>query len=77
MTVGHPKPQHIDADVSPLTSTPFLSFFRHNSNWSIDISVDDSAKDVFHSNTQNTIFDTKRLISRKFDEYEVQSRSHL
>ena len=35
-------------------------------------SVGDSAKNAFHSNPENTVFDAKRLIGRKFDEPEVQ-----
>ncbi|KAL4062616.1 heat shock protein 70 family [Scleroderma yunnanense] len=34
--------------------------------------VGDSAKNAFHSNPKNTVFDAKRLIGRKFDEPEVQ-----
>ncbi|KAG6331821.1 hypothetical protein ID866_7266 [Astraeus odoratus] len=34
--------------------------------------VGDSAKNAFHSNPQNTVFDAKRLIGRKLDEQEVQ-----
>ena len=35
-------------------------------------SVGDSAKNAFHSNPENTVFDAKRLIGRKFDDPEVQ-----
>ena len=35
-------------------------------------SVGDSAKNAFHSNPENTVFDAKRLIGRKYDEPEVQ-----
>lgn len=35
-------------------------------------SVGDSAKNAFHSNPQNTVFDAKRLIGRKMDDPEVQ-----
>lgn len=35
-------------------------------------SVGDSAKNAFHSNPENTVFDAKRLIGRKFDDNEVQ-----
>ncbi|KAI0830132.1 heat shock protein 70 [Trametes gibbosa] len=34
--------------------------------------VGDSAKNAFHSNPENTVFDAKRLIGRKFDEPDVQ-----
>ncbi|PPQ93653.1 hypothetical protein CVT25_012712 [Psilocybe cyanescens] len=34
--------------------------------------IGDSAKNAFHSNPKNTIFDVKRLIGRKWDEKEVQ-----
>ncbi|KAI0668881.1 heat shock protein 70 [Trametes maxima] len=34
--------------------------------------VGDSAKNAFHSNPENTVFDAKRLIGRKFDDPEVQ-----
>ena len=40
-------------------------------------SVGDSAKNAFHSNPENTVFDAKRLIGRKFDDNEVQrDRKH-
>ena len=45
--------------------TPLLSS-------SVARSVGDSAKNAFHSNPENTVFDAKRLIGRKFDEPEVQ-----
>lgn len=32
----------------------------------------DSAKNAFHSNPRNTIFDAKRLIGRKIDDEHVQ-----
>lgn len=39
--------------------------------------VGDSAKNAFHSNPENTVFDAKRLIGRKFDDVEVQrDRKH-
>ncbi|KAH7882172.1 heat shock protein 70 family [Phlebopus sp. FC_14] len=34
--------------------------------------VGDSAKNIFHSNPKNTVFDAKRLIGRKMDEQEVK-----
>ncbi|KAH9856363.1 heat shock protein 70 [Lenzites betulinus] len=34
--------------------------------------VGDSAKNAFHSNPENTVFDAKRLIGRKFEEPDVQ-----
>lgn len=34
--------------------------------------IGDSAKNAFHSNPKNTVFDTKRLIGRKMDEPEVK-----
>ena len=35
-------------------------------------SVGDSAKNAFHSNPENTVFDAKRGIGRKFSDAEVQ-----
>ena len=35
-------------------------------------SVGDSAKNAFHSNPENTVFDAKRLIGRNFNDNEVQ-----
>ncbi|KAK0485608.1 heat shock protein 70 family [Armillaria luteobubalina] len=34
--------------------------------------VGDSAKNAFHSNPQNTVFDAKRLIGRKMDDGDIQ-----
>lgn len=34
--------------------------------------VGDSAKNAFHSNPENTVFDAKRLIGRKVDDPEVK-----
>lgn len=36
------------------------------------LSVGDSAKNAFHSNPQNTVFDAKRLIGRKMDDKDVK-----
>ncbi|KIJ28212.1 hypothetical protein M422DRAFT_270532 [Sphaerobolus stellatus SS14] len=39
--------------------------------------VGDAAKNAFHSNPENTVFDAKRLIGRKFEEPDVQrDRKH-
>ena len=35
--------------------------------------VGDAAKNAYHSNPENTVFDAKRLIGRKFDDAEVQA----
>ena len=35
-------------------------------------SVGDAAKNAFHSNPENTVFDAKRLIGRKMDDPEVK-----
>jgi heat shock protein 5 len=35
-------------------------------------SVGDAAKNAFHTNPQNTVFDAKRLIGRKMEDPEVQ-----
>lgn len=35
-------------------------------------SVGDSAKNAFHSNPENTVFDAKRLIGRKMDDSELK-----
>ena len=34
--------------------------------------IGDSAKNAFHSNPTNTVFDAKRLIGRKIDEQDLQ-----
>jgi heat shock protein 5 len=34
-------------------------------------SVGDSAKNAFHSNPENTVFDAKRLIGRKMDDPDI------
>jgi heat shock protein 5 len=34
-------------------------------------SVGDSAKNAFHSNPENTVFDAKRLIGRKTDDQDI------
>jgi molecular chaperone DnaK (HSP70) len=36
------------------------------------LSVGDSAKNAFHSNPENTVFDAKRLIGRKMDDNELK-----
>jgi heat shock protein 5 len=38
----------------------------------VEFSVGDSAKNVFHSNCENTVFDVKHLIGCKVDNPEVQ-----
>lgn len=35
-------------------------------------SVGDSAKNAYHSNPENTVFDAKRLIGRKVDDPDVK-----
>ena len=35
-------------------------------------STGDAAKNAFHTNPQNTVFDAKRLIGRRMDEPELQ-----
>ncbi len=35
------------------------------------VSVGDSAKNAFHSNPENTVFDAKRLIGRKMDDQDI------
>ena len=35
-------------------------------------SVGDAAKNAFHTNPENTVFDAKRLIGRKMDDPEVK-----
>jgi molecular chaperone DnaK (HSP70) len=37
----------------------------------IPFSVGDSAKNAFHSNPENTVFDAKRLIGRKMDDQDI------
>lgn len=39
---------------------------------SLFYSVGDSAKNAFHSNPTNTVFDAKRLIGRKIDDPELK-----
>lgn len=36
------------------------------------ISVGDSAKNAYHSNPENTVFDAKRLIGRKMDDQDIK-----
>ena len=40
-------------------------------NTHIRFSVGDSAKNAFHSNPENTVFDAKRLIGRKMDDQDI------
>jgi molecular chaperone DnaK (HSP70) len=37
-----------------------------------EASIGDSAKNAFHTNPTNTVFDAKRLIGRKMEEPELQ-----
>ena len=40
-------------------------------------SVGDAAKNAYHSNPENTVFDAKRLIGRKIDDPEIErDRKH-
>jgi endoplasmic reticulum chaperone BiP len=34
--------------------------------------IGDAAKNAFHSNPENTVFDAKRLIGRKMDDQDIQ-----
>ena len=34
--------------------------------------IGDAAKNAFHTNPENTVFDAKRLIGRKYDDAEVR-----
>jgi molecular chaperone DnaK (HSP70) len=38
----------------------------------VESRIGDSAKNAFHSNPTNTVFDAKRLIGRKMEEPELQ-----
>ena len=40
-------------------------------------SVDDSAKNAFHSNPENTIFDVKWLIGRRMDDDDIKKDMKL
>ena len=42
-----------------------------NKNTQILSRVGDSAKNAFHSNSENTVFDAKRLIGRKIDDQDI------
>ena len=48
--------------------TPSYVAFMDNG----DRLVGDAAKNAYHSNTGNTVFNTKRLIGRKVDDLEVE-----
>ncbi|KAK0207747.1 hypothetical protein IW262DRAFT_1529315, partial [Armillaria fumosa] len=41
-------------------------------SFSNDEHLGDSAKDAFHSNPQNTVFDAKCLIGHKMDDCDIQ-----
>jgi molecular chaperone DnaK (HSP70) len=50
----------------------------HSLNKNIYLSIGDAAKNAFHQNPKNTVFDAKRLIGRKMDESSVkQDLKHL
>jgi endoplasmic reticulum chaperone BiP len=49
-----------------------LSFFLTLSCPYAEARIGDSAKNAFHSNPTNTVFDAKRLIGRKIEEPELQ-----
>ena len=45
----------------------------HTTNYNFSTNrIGDSAKNAFHSNPENTVFDAKRLIGRKADDPEVK-----
>lgn len=66
------SPRHGSA--SPMTNAcQRLSLSSHSlSIHFIMYRIGDSAKNAFHSNPTNTVFDVKRLIGRKFNEPDVQ-----
>jgi len=47
---------------------PFNNFLTETH---VFLSVGDSAKNAFHSNPENTVFDAKRLIGRKMDDEDI------
>lgn len=49
-----------------------LTSFSFNSSTHATHSVGDSAKNAFHTNPANTVFDAKRLIGRKMDDPEIK-----
>jgi molecular chaperone DnaK (HSP70) len=52
---------------------PSLFFSRHVPPCAYpETRIGDSAKNAFHSNPTNTVFDVKRLIGRKIEEPELQ-----
>jgi len=50
---------------------PFLYFLPYTCPYT-EARIGDSAKNAFHSNPTNTVFDAKRLIGRKINEPELQ-----
>ena len=51
----------------------YVSYFSRLPLWLTNLSsVGDSAKNAFHSNPENTVFDAKRLIGRKMDDNELK-----
>ena len=49
-----------------------VCYFRERVFTEIVCSIGDGAKNAFHFNPENTVFDAKRLIGRKFDDPELQ-----
>ena len=56
-----------------MTKDCMASLIQHlrKKNTHILFSVGDSAKNAFHSNPENTVFDAKRLIGRKMDDQDI------